>query len=264
MWCKWQMECHCRPQEARNLSSHRPRKVRLLRSMACHCHLREARHLSSRRPRKVRLLRSMACHCRLEEARHLSSRRRGVRVLLWSNRKSEELIHPGRVYLFTFELRDDTLPGTAELLNVRNLAWILTTVLELVLLFYLVRQGLYRTHVAFFLYILAAIVQSAVVASSYRYWGPRSVQSWKIAWGSQGVVVCARWLAVMEITKRVLANYGGIWGMARRILILLSLSVLIYAIAFSGSQWNLMVLNGDRAVELCMATFIVSMFLFAR
>jgi hypothetical protein len=152
----------------------------------------------------------------------------------------------------------------AELLNVRNFAWILTTVLELVLLFYLVRQGLYRTHVAFFLYILAAVVQSAVVASSYRYWGPRSVQSWKIAWGSQGVVVCARWLAVMEITKRVLANYGGIWGMARRILILLSLSVLIYAIAFSGSRWNLMVLNGDRAVELCMATFIVSMFLFAR
>lgn len=152
----------------------------------------------------------------------------------------------------------------AELLHLHNFAWILTTVLELVLLFYFVRQGLYRTHAAFFLYILAAVVQSAVVATTYRYWGPRSVQSWKIAWGSQGVVVCTRWLAVMEITKKVLANYGGIWGMARRILILLSLCVLIYAIASSGSRWNLMVLNGDRAVELCMATFIVSMFLFTR
>jgi hypothetical protein len=151
-----------------------------------------------------------------------------------------------------------------EVLNAGNFVWILTTVLEVVLLFDLVRQGLYQTHAAFLLYIVAAVLQSAVVGLAYRYWGPQSTQSWKVAWGSQGVVVCTRWLAVMEIARRVLANYGGIWGMAKRILIVLSLCALVYAIAASESQFNRMVLSVDRAVGLCMATFIVSMLLFAR
>jgi len=149
-------------------------------------------------------------------------------------------------------------------LYLRNLAWILTTALELLLLFYLLRQRLYRIHTAFFVYILATVFQSAVVASTYRYWGANSVQAWNVAWGSQGVVVCARWLAVAEIARRVLANYGGIWGMARRILIVLTLCVLAYSIMSSKSLWSQIVLNADRAVELCMASFIVVMLLFVR
>lgn len=49
-----------------------------------------------------------------------------------------------------------------------------------------------------------------------------------------------------------------------RILFVLGLITLVYSIAVSNNQWELMVLNADRAVELCIGTFIVGMFLFAR
>jgi hypothetical protein len=149
-------------------------------------------------------------------------------------------------------------------LILRNLSWALTTLLEVVLLLYLVRRRLYRSHPAFFIYILVVILQSAILAASYSYFGTESARSYDIGWGSQGVVVCARWFAVMEIARKALAEYAGIWAMASRILFVLAVCVLVYSIASSGSRWTLVVLNADRSAELCIASFIVGMFLFVR
>ncbi len=151
-----------------------------------------------------------------------------------------------------------------EPLNLRNLAWTLTTLLEGVLLFVLLRRKLYRSHPAFSLYILAALLQSVVVASAYRFLGPQSLASWNIAWGSQGAVMCARWLAVAEIARKALAEYAGIWGMTSRILFLLGVCVIIYSMASADKGWAVMVLTADRSLELCIASFIVCMFLFVR
>lgn len=149
-------------------------------------------------------------------------------------------------------------------LKLLDALWALTTVLEVILLAVIFRRGLNRSHPAFSVYILAAVLQSISVACSSRYWGPQSIQNFNTFWGSQAVVVCARWLAVAEITRKVLAGYSGIWRMASRILFVLGLIILTYSIAASGNRWELGVLNADRAVELCMGAFIVCMFLFAR
>lgn len=149
-------------------------------------------------------------------------------------------------------------------LVLRNLSWALTILLEVVLLWYLVRKKLYRSHPAFFLYMLMVIAQSAIVAATYRFLGPRSDTTFGIAWATQAVVVFARWLAVMEIAKKALATYTGIWVMASRILIAIGVCALVYAIVASRLHWYLAVLNADRAVELCTAGFIVGMFLFVR
>jgi hypothetical protein len=149
-------------------------------------------------------------------------------------------------------------------LILRNLSWVLTTLLELVLLGYLLRKKLYRSHPAFFAYLLVAIGQSAVVAATYHFLGARSDSAYTIAWGTQAVVVCARWLAVVEIAKKTLAKYSGIWAMATRILIGIGACALVYAVVASRMHWDLAVLNGDRAAELCTAGFIVGMFLFVR
>ena len=58
-----------------------------------------------------------------------------------------------------------------ETLNLRNLTWALTTMTELVLLVYLVRRKLFRSHPFFIGYILAAILQSIALALAYRAWG---------------------------------------------------------------------------------------------
>ena len=148
--------------------------------------------------------------------------------------------------------------------NLLNLAWVLTTLLEGILLILIVRRRLSYSHPAFSLYIVAVILQSGAAAGSSWYWGPQSIQNFDVGWGCQALVVCARWLAVAEITRKILAGHSGIWRMASQILFFLSVIVLIYSIAVSTNRWDLVVLNADRAVELCIAAFVVVMLLFAR
>jgi hypothetical protein len=149
-------------------------------------------------------------------------------------------------------------------LILRNLSWALTTLLEVVLLCYLARKKLYRSHPAFFTYVVMAIAQSVILAATYRLVDARSDAAYGIAWGTQALVVCVRWLAVMEIAKKALATYAGIWAMASRILIGIGVCAFVYAIVASRLHWYLAVLNADRAVELCTAGFIVGLFLFVR
>lgn len=151
-----------------------------------------------------------------------------------------------------------------ELLTLRDLTWGLTTLLELILLFYLIRKKLYRTHLFFSIYILAVILQSAVVAVAYQYFGPRSVASFNIAWSTQAVVICLRWLAVIDIARKALTAYAGIWDFAIRVLFVVTACVLVYSVWSSNDRWTLAVLTADRAEELCIATFIVFLLLFFR
>ncbi len=146
----------------------------------------------------------------------------------------------------------------------QNLFWALTTLLEFVLLFYVVRRKLYRTHLAFFIYILAVILQSGIVAACYRYFGVHSVTSFNIAWSTQAVVICARWFAVIDIAKKAFAGLSGIWELAIRVLFVVTAGALVYSIWSSEDRWNLAVLTSDRAEELCIATFVVTLLLFLR
>jgi len=146
----------------------------------------------------------------------------------------------------------------------RDLTWAVTALLQLVVLFFIFRQKLFRWHLAFSAYILATFLQSILVVSAGRYWGVQSMVYFDIAWGLQGLILCARWLAVMEIAKRVLASYTGIWKLASSILFVLCLAIVVYALALSENRWYLAVLNADRAVELAMAVFVVGMLVFTR
>jgi hypothetical protein len=146
----------------------------------------------------------------------------------------------------------------------RNANWAFTTFLEVVLLVYLVRQKRFLSYPAFSFYVILIILQSAAIALTFRYLGESSKEAYRISWGSQAFVICARWLAVIEITKKTLAKYSGIWALVTRILLVLTGCVLAYTIFTSPNILDLVVLNADRALELCIATFIVCMFLFVR
>lgn len=151
-----------------------------------------------------------------------------------------------------------------ELLTLRNLTWGLTTLLELIPLLYLIRKKLYRTYLSFFIYLLAVFLQSAVVAVAYRYFGPRSVASCNIAWSTQAVVICLRWLAVIDIARKALAATAGISDFAIHVLFVVTACVLVYSVWSSNDRWTLAVLTAYRAEQLCIATFIVLLLLFLR
>src|SRR5260370_38549886 len=89
----------------------------------------------------------------------------------------------------------------------RQLLWAANTgvgILHLVMLG--VRRN-YRVYPAFTFYIVMNLTQAALLYATYRRWGFYSAASWRLAWGRQAVVVCARAVAVGEVCRHLLSRY---------------------------------------------------------
>jgi hypothetical protein len=142
--------------------------------------------------------------------------------------------------------------------------WALSTALELWLLVLLFQRKLYRSHPTFTVYVAIIILQSPVTLLLYLQLGALSRPAYFLAWGLQTLVVCTRWLAVVEIARNAMIDYRGIWTLVKRILLTVSVIVLLYSILASRTKGLLIILTADRAIELCIATFVVGMFFFVR
>lgn len=151
-----------------------------------------------------------------------------------------------------------------EPLQLQSAAWALTTALELALFVLLVRRKVGRGYPAFFAYLVSVILQSMTVAALYRTPNLNELAVWLMAWGTQGLVVFFRALVVVELNRRVLRRYIGIWALARRLFLGVAVAVLAYDLALSKGDWQWLILNGVRGLELAMAAVIVTMLLFAR
>ena len=149
-------------------------------------------------------------------------------------------------------------------LQLQSAAWAFTTALELALFVQLLRRKLPRSYPLFFTYVASAILQSAAVAVLYRNPDLDKMTVWKLAWGTQGIVVIFRALALVELHRRVLSPYVGIWALARRLFLGVAAAVIAYDLLLSKGQWQWLILNGVRGLELAMAAVIVTMLWFAR
>src|SRR5271165_324282 len=119
-----------------------------------------------------------------------------------------------------------------EPLQLRNLAWTVTTTVECVLLAQLARRKFLDRYPWFSLYVASTIVQSLVVATAYRFFDVPNMVVWKIAWCSQLIVVLLRFQAVIELMRKVLSRYLGIWALARRLLFTVGIIVMATACFF--------------------------------
>lgn len=151
-----------------------------------------------------------------------------------------------------------------EPLQLQTAAWTLTTALELSLFVQFLRRKLARSYPFFFAYLLSIILQSAGSAALYRHAEMDKLTFWKIAWGMQGMVVTMRAMTLVELNRKVLSSYAGIWALARRLLLGVAAVVIAYDLLLSKGQWQWLILNGVRGLELAMAAVIVTMLLFAR
>jgi hypothetical protein len=151
-----------------------------------------------------------------------------------------------------------------EPLQLQAATWALTTVLELALFVQIIRRKIGRVYPLFFAYLVSVILQSIAVAALYRTANLGKMTVWKLAWITQGLVVFLRALAVVELNRRVLRRYIGIWALARKLFFGVAAAVIVYDLVLSKGQWNWLILNGIRGLELAMAAVIVTMLLFAR
>jgi hypothetical protein len=150
-----------------------------------------------------------------------------------------------------------------ELAGFQKALWSITILAEVGLAALLVRQRNYRVFPLFFAYVLMTALQAGALVVTYRIWGFGSPVSAGIAWGSQFVVILARALAVGEICWRVLGKYRGIWALAWRMLVGSTALVLLYSVIAASFEWQAVILNLDRGLELAITVEILMLFLFA-
>jgi hypothetical protein len=155
-------------------------------------------------------------------------------------------------------------PVMAGLTTYEAWLWALNFTAELGLFVAMSARKHYRRLPLFYYYICLAVVQSIVLFVAYEVWGFTSPISERFGWGTQGIVLCARGLAVAEICWHLLAQYSGIWMLARRILLFFALLVALYSILTAGWRWDQTVLKADRGMELTIGVVIAILFLFAR
>jgi hypothetical protein len=122
----------------------------------------------------------------------------------------------------------------------------------------------YRAFPAFSFYLLVNIVVVISTFMLYRWWGISSSPSWRVAWGMQALVICARALAVVEICRHVLSRYPGIWALAHRVLLVCAGLVLSYSGLAARHQWKLVMPSAQRGLEMSIAAVIVVLLVFAR
>src|SRR5277367_2951838 len=151
-----------------------------------------------------------------------------------------------------------------DALSLTHTAWFLTSLLEAVLLLFLLQRKLYLTRPAFVAYIVGVLLQSVLALVVYRRWGSDSASVWALMWSSQLLVIAARANAVVEIARRNLAPYTGVLALARRILLFMTFASLAYSLLLSRLNWSLIVVNLDRGIELSIAVGIVTLVLFVR
>lgn len=142
--------------------------------------------------------------------------------------------------------------------------WALNSVGEVFLLTLLVARGNYRSYPAFAFYIFVDLTMGVTALLSYRIWGFDSATGYRIAWGTHGIVLIARALAVAELCRHILSRYRGVWALTWRILLLCAALVLSYSILAARYDWRLALPSADRGLELSIATVIVVLLLFAR
>lgn len=151
-----------------------------------------------------------------------------------------------------------------DMAQFQQILWAVNVVVGFVLLAVLKARENYRSYPAFTGYILVNLAQAMLLYVASRRWGFSPLALWRLGWGSQAVVTCARALAVAEVCRHMLARYRGIWALVWRILCASAVLVMLYSSLAARRQRVLALPAADRSLELSIAAVVVLLLLFVR
>jgi hypothetical protein len=155
-------------------------------------------------------------------------------------------------------------PEMIKLAQVQDMVWAANVSLGLILSILLIVGKNYRVYPAFSSYILVNLIQALLLFLGSHRWGLTPFALWQMGSLTESIVLIARALAVAEICRRVLSRYRGVWALASRALFLLAGLVFIYSILLARHDWSLVFQSAHRAMELSIASIIVTLLLFVR
>jgi hypothetical protein len=145
-----------------------------------------------------------------------------------------------------------------------NGLWAVSFLLQLFVCGILMFRGHFRTFPFLTAYVALNICQAVLLYFIYRRFGRLSHAAYVAAWWSEAITVLARVFATVEIIHMALISYRGIWGLAWRLLGLISLvmSIAVTLAAEGDATWAL--LNADRGYHLIFAMATVGCLLLIR
>ena len=155
------------------------------------------------------------------------------------------------------------LSGMGEIIPLEQFLWGVAVFLKTTLVVLLLYRKNNRIYPYFFAYALVTLLHDPFLLVCYRIWGFRSPTALNLAWSTQGLVIVARALAVVEICWHVLGIYRGIWVLVWRSFLAVAGSVFLFSWVISRHQWQVAILNADRGIELALAAVLVVFVLFA-
>jgi hypothetical protein len=155
-------------------------------------------------------------------------------------------------------------PEMIKLAQVQDMLWAANVSLGLILSILLIVGKNYRVCPAFSSYILVNLIQALLLFLGSHRWGLSIFALWLMGSLTESIVLIARALAVAEICRRVLSRYRGVWALASRVLFLLAGLVSLYSILLARHDWRLAFPSTHRAMELSIASIIVTLLIFVR
>src|SRR5713101_4359189 len=145
-----------------------------------------------------------------------------------------------------------------------NVLWGVTALLELLVCAYALRRRLYRRLPLFTSYTILLFVREISLWLTYRYAGYTSQVAFYYYWGTQGMLVAARGLVIVELSWRVLREYRGIWALSWRLLLSIFTLLLLIAAwdAYGNTYWIApFILTAERGLELAGLLILLTLLL---
>lgn len=142
--------------------------------------------------------------------------------------------------------------------SLQNWLWALSVAAQLAVCGMLFFEGHFRRLPFFTAYIVLNLCQAGFLSVAYSHFGLYSQESKLLFWISEGVTLLARVVATMEILRRALSPYRGIWTLAWRLLAVTFGVLLSWAALESGKSvdWRFMI--ADRGFHLAFAVALIA------
>ncbi len=142
--------------------------------------------------------------------------------------------------------------------------WVCIVCLQTALILIMVAKKQVRDFPALFVYLLLSLCQAPLMYVIYSLKGYRSWPAFWTGWGSQAVIVFARWIAICELCYAILGQFRGVWALVWRTLLIIGVLTVVAAFATGGHDFIRLISSFDLAIEFAGAVVLTGFFVFAR
>jgi hypothetical protein len=136
--------------------------------------------------------------------------------------------------------------------------WAASAIAQLAVLSVLLLRGHARRLPFFTSYIVANLIQDALLLYVYDHYGLFSQQAFTVGWWSEAVTLTLRLCATAEVIHIAIQAYRGIWGLTWRLLAVTIFFVTIGVVAFSAGDSRWAIITADRGYHLIFATALLA------